>query len=368
MKLRIFSLLALLLMIASSAAAAGPDMPSVLMRRQPREAAPLTPPMPPTEGDLNGESRTNSVVATPISSSSSVGGTPLVMMGDDGMLTEWSYVNAEGELEINESAGAVIGDYDDEYSGPTWTIRAGAVILNRRTPAANTILAGAPGVGLNANSFEFNTAGGPDITLRRDCGDWGGEFRYFGVDSFSSSQTALNGTLAVGYDSAIHSSEFNVRRNRDVFTWLLGFRHVALYEQMNASLVGAPAGMLSTSNRLYGVQGGIEGTVWNITDCLRVDGSAKAGLYGNSVDHNLSILGGPGISQRSSPAAFVGDVGATAIYTLSDRWSIRGGYQLLWLSGVALASDQASFPSIISTNASGNTLFHGATVGFDFVW
>ena len=367
MKLRTFSLLALLLMIASSAWAAGPDMPSVLLRRQARETAALTPPAPPTEGELQGDSNNGSVMATPISASS-VAGSPLVMMGDDGMLTEWSYVNAEGELEVAESAGAMIGDYDDEYSGPTWTIRAGAVILNRRTPATHTIVPGPPGLGLNSNQFEFNTAGGPDITLRRDCGDWGGEFRYFGVDSFSSSANALGGVLRVGYDSAIHSSEFNLRRNRDVFTWLVGFRHVALYEQMTASVIGIPAAQLNTSNRLYGVQAGIEGTVWNITDCLRVDGSAKAGLYGNSVDHNLTVGPASIVSQRSSPAAFVGDVGATAVYTLNDRWSIRGGYQLLWLSGVALASDQASFPSIISTNASGNTLFHGATVGFDFVW
>ena len=56
---------------------------------------------------------------------------------------------------------------------------------------------------------------------------------------------------------------------------------------------------------------------------------------------------------------------------LTDHLALRGGYRLLWLDGVALASDQlavSDFANGSGFNDSGNVFYHGAFAGFELAY
>ena len=72
----------------------------------------------------------------------------------------------------------------------------------------------------------------------------------------------------------------------------------------------------------------------------------------------------------ATPTAFVGEVGLTANYCFTDRLSRRGGYRLLWVDSVALATDQVAVSDFIfghGIRASGDAFYHGALVGLQYV-
>ncbi|MEX0979080.1 MAG: hypothetical protein WDZ48_09525, partial [Pirellulales bacterium] len=91
---------------------------------------------------------------------------------------------------------------------------------------------------------------------------------------------------------------------------------------------------------------------------------------------------GPPPGARAQPTAFVGDLNFTGLYQLTEHWAVRVGYQLLWISGVALASEQSSvgggFGGAVATQAffdpsfpivtSGDVFFHGALVSAQANW
>ena len=69
---------------------------------------------------------------------------------------------------------------------------------------------------------------------------------------------------------------------------------------------------------------------------------------------------------------FLGDLNYTVTRRLNDTWWLRLGYNMIWLSGVALAPDQWDFTN---TAASGTTLvggggvfLHGANLGLEARW
>ena len=70
--------------------------------------------------------------------------------------------------------------------------------------------------------------------------------------------------------------------------------------------------------------------------------------------------------------AFCGEIGITLTYDLTERLSIRGGYQLLWLDGVALASQQPLFSLTgplddhITTATNGDLFYNGAFAGLEY--
>lgn len=111
---------------------------------------------------------------------------------------------------------------------------------------------------------------------------------------------------------------------------------------------------------------------------LQIDVVGKAGVYGNANDGGITEFGPVGTRigsfiGRGSSTAFVGELDFTAAYTLTDHIAVRGGYQLLWLSDLALATDAASRsllnPSLLRTvSDDGHLFYQGATVAIDFVW
>lgn len=206
------------------------------------------------------------------------------------------------------------------------------------------------------------------------------------------------------YDSTLNSAEANVflrdadsgydRRSgrpwqrcegyvQGRVDWLAGFRWAGLEESATVSYAPAspPApttyGVQSSSN-LFGVQVGTRGRMeW---ERWAVEGWAKTSLAGAERSQSQAPIvdaldGGlirPGGSSRDGGVGFIGDMTASVIYKLSDTWGLRAGYNLLWISGVALAPDQFTFAALpagsTAISANSTAFFHGASLGLEARW
>jgi hypothetical protein len=76
--------------------------------------------------------------------------------------------------------------------------------------------------------------------------------------------------------------------------------------------------------------------------------TAKAGVYGNAADNDFTLIVSDGqrfdAGAAEDDVAFVGEIDLRASYPISRHVSLTGGYQLLWIDGVALASNEARWP------------------------
>jgi hypothetical protein len=128
---------------------------------------------------------------------------------------------------------------------------------------------------------------------------------------------------------------------------------------------------------MHGLQFGANANVWNNGSRFRLDSWIKAGIYYDLIRHRSAIEFPPGsqiftpVNQRDNNTAFLGEIGLVGVYQLTDTIAIRGGYQLLWLDGVALASEQvrtSNFFTGTGTDVHGDVFFHGALVGVEAQW
>jgi Putative beta barrel porin-7 (BBP7) len=280
---------------------------------------------------------------------------------------------------------------------PLWTVRAGAAILHRSKPDDN-VIATSPG-GLfeivAGGDFSFGWDSGVDIYAARQLGNcYGIEARYFNVDSRAGFDNNLTVDLNFGggisinildvdsvYQSNLDSAELNMRIDSSPrVTWLAGFRYVDLQEVLDYKITEFVFFdndvRWRTTNHLYGGQMGADLNLWNLNSPLRINSILKAGIYGNDAENRFrfdpaigpTLFGGG----NSSDVAFVGEIDINVAYQMTQHFALTGGYQLMWINGVALASDQAgttfasSDVNVITT--SGDLFYNGALVGAIFTW
>jgi hypothetical protein len=274
---------------------------------------------------------------------------------------------------------------------PLWTIRGGAVFMRREASGADIAIAtGTPSY--TTADLDFGYEAGPAVTFIRHgilgtC--WDLELNYFGVFSDATAFTgdvdslnSLPGINIVGvvpatttYYAELHSTEINLRRQwNDCVTILGGFRWIELSDTLTTDIgAGAASFGLDVNNHLYGAQIGVDARLWQ-RGCFTVEGFAKAGIYGNNADVDATTVGVGGalplVSIAGNDTVFVGDLAITGVYALNNCWSLRGGYQLLWIDGVALAPNQLDSVNI-STGAgaldtSSTAFYHGFTAGLEY--
>jgi hypothetical protein len=69
---------------------------------------------------------------------------------------------------------------------------------------------------------------------------------------------------------------------------------------------------------------------------------------------------------------FIGGLNGTLIYRLTERWGLRAGYNLYWLTGAALAPAQWDFATAAGAgtgiNDNGGLFLHGANIGTEYRW
>ena len=288
----------------------------------------------------------------------------------------------------------------------------------------------APGTdAFNSNQFQQGFSAGPKIQLmyHNDAG-YGVELSYFNV--FDQSATRAFGpdspanwlvmkapggfwqtqdfpyqAMVWSDSTSLYSAEINGRLDlsRHV-TMLAGFRWLQLNDNLQGTLTPSdftapewkttcplcnlsqvtpdgPIGNLpsfwntGTTNDLYGIQIGVDANIAQFGR-FSLDGRITIGLFDNNAEQST------GVSIRkvvyptratANGAAFVSDASLQLKYQIFDGLSLKAGYELLWLAGVALAPGQIdrtyAAPSnvhALGINHGSNVLFHGATFGLEY--
>jgi hypothetical protein len=281
-----------------------------------------------------------------------------------------------------------------------WSVEAGAIFLNRNRanarPSAKFYGAGpgqtAPGLIFDMANADIGTAAGYDMTVTRCFGPcWDLEARYFQIGGWNDSQSFNQYTQtyvsayntiqttdspSYAYSSRLYNIEMNLRwKQFDRIPFLMGFRTLGLDENFRIISNGARDttwAETSTNNNLYGMQIGIEPVLWDRCGRFRLEGTLKAGLYGNTAHQRTQFptVGGEWNSRVEGSPSFVGELGLIGSYQLNKCWSIRGGYEVMWITDVALAPDQSSgiffgAPPIGVMNDKASAFYYGATASLE---
>jgi hypothetical protein len=252
---------------------------------------------------------------------------------------------------------------------------------------------------LNANDFRQGFHGGPRLDLIRhgDCG-YDLELLYFQIDGWSDSKlfagdpdtllftapgplfatNPLGEPMEWDYSSQLYNAEFNVRWSPMCrLTMLAGFRWMELREDLNGGnlFTGVTPPVLfsfwdtNTKNNLYGFQIGADGLLLD-RGCFSIDGLIKAGIFGNHAEQSTIAAGTGPFEASTNHTAFLGEVGLQCKYQATCHLSLRGGYEAIWLQGVALAPGQIAETNIVSgeigINSNSGVFYHGATAGLEY--
>lgn len=293
----------------------------------------------------------------------------------------------------------------------------------------------------NSNQFEQGIGVGPKITLNYlDDSGFGLELSYFNVLNLDATKTIgpesspnwyvmrAPGTfpsfwqtqdfpyqgMTWGATTNLYSAEVNAKSQISKnLSLLAGFRWIQLNDSLVGSLTpgdqnvptwktsgacgpdptltainnacgagssvgGYPAfWTTSTSNRLFGLQAGAEGTLFE-RGRFSVVGVLKAGAYNNRATQTDWVSMSKVMYSSSATknrAAWEGDAMIQLKYLITNALSIKVGYELLWLDKVALAPGQISQTysgqnptSVTATgvNTGSNVLFQGGTVGLEY--
>jgi hypothetical protein len=220
----------------------------------------------------------------------------------------------------------------------------------------------------------------------------------------------LNGPLVPGYrtayDSDLQSAEAGVRLLVGGECCCLsgsllgGFRHLNIDENflltgsqtdLAGNTVATERTVATTTNNLYGIQFGGDFT-YAMGEFLYFTLFGKGGVYVNDAGHRIvNILGTAttapfrrlDVDQRESVFAASVEAGLTLNIRIAECALLRGGYQVLYVGGLALAPEQLEanrtlfdttirlnnvdvFPNRASQmDRQGATIYHGVSLGLE---
>ena len=287
-----------------------------------------------------------------------------------------------------------------------------------------------PGVPtFNSDQFRQGFSAGPKIRLAyRDDSGLGFELAYFNV--FNQS-----GTEAIGPDNpadwlimrapggfwqtqdfpyqamtwsnatSLYSAEANMRLELSPrLTALAGFRWLQLNDSLQGTLTPSdrtapswktncplcnifqitPDGPIGTlppfwnggvTNNLYGAQVGIDANILRF-DRFSLGGRVTIGLFDNNARQSTGVSIEKVVypaTATANGAAFVSEASLQLKYQVTNGLSLKAGYEVLWLVGVALAPGQIekthAAPAdvrALGVNHGSNVLFQGATFGLEY--
>ncbi len=286
-------------------------------------------------------------------------------------------------------------------SGPNWaespynpdlaftaTLTGGAIVFQRVGKDAGTLVQNSlvPGEGLDTTDIDFNSQAGFDVSavLYSEYHPEV-EVRFFSIDDwneriFVPTTPDVNGlrintspllftspgvTAITGeYHSGLHNFETNMRLNLGMFKPLAGFRYIELDERI---LLGfAPTTNtydVSTRNRLYGGQIGL--LVQTTFNRLSFNLAGKCGVFGNEAGQTTGFFTGlvpVTASVNTAGASVLGEFSANTELHLTKSVSVLAGYQLIGITGVALAANQIQATDLLVNQRGMNraeVFYHG---------
>ncbi len=297
---------------------------------------------------------------------------------------------------IPASCGTIAAsNYDDcicTAMTPRWLARGSLLYMDRATDDSLVLMENTanPSEQLNTADFDFGWNVGFDVSLMRIAWDDDAiEIRYLDLGQLdSSTRTATNAAQlrinaeppvfapnVQSIDARATSKLFGVEANYRLatcypVTLLAGIRYVSLDETCMAILDATPQTFTysaSTRNDLYGGQVGAITCPHPICfGWLYVSGFAKAGVYANdAAQHSLLSTTAADLAASDSvvSTAFAGECGVSAEIRISEHLAVYGGYSLLSLESVAIATEQipaTDFFNATGIDDRGGTIFHGA--------
>ncbi len=140
-------------------------------------------------------------------------------------------------------------------------------------------------------------------------------------------------------------------------------------------------------NRLVGFQFG-GGLTYRVNPCWTFYGLGKAGVYGNNIDQVQQVYGANGyalinsgawagetlhVHSQATELAMLAQFDLGARWQINCNWSLKFGYRVVGVSGVALSFDQApadfsNVDDIANIDPNGSLLLHGGYAGLEFCW
>ena len=168
------------------------------------------------------------------------------------------------------------------------------------------------------------------------------------------------------------------------FQWLGGFRWAGFNDVANLHVdASQPTNndgtySITTNSQMLGPQIGFKTKRrWNNWSIQGWTKATLAGTFLNADSAPIETLAGgipyrSQISTRDVGVGFIGDMNYSLVRRLNDNWSLRAGYNLIWISGVALAPNQFDFTNTTTSGTTlantGNVFLHGANLGFEAQW
>ena len=169
-------------------------------------------------------------------------------------------------------------------------------------------------------------------------------FRVMSIDERSSFQS--RGTIydSTGAGSAVYGN-YNVRTGNDLVGLQIGGDMTYQYNKWQWGFRGKAGPMVNSAHHISEIRSG--GT------------DPFAGSFPND---RLA-------ASRSSVACVI-EFGVTGKYMITPHFWLTGGYDLMWVTGLALAPEQMKFETDPSTklNSGGTVFYHGLTAGCEWTF
>lgn len=203
----------------------------------------------------------------------------------------------------------------------------------------------------------------------------------------------FNRFASIQFSSKFDSAELNLRRRlrmpqrrnaRGEASVLVGLRYARVDERfryLSASELPAVLGTLNdvdvaTQNDLFGVQIGFLGQIL-VHNRAWIDADLKGGIFSNrasqdtiytNTDNNATVtqVAGSALDTRTS---FIGDISVVYNYQFAPSWTFRVGYNAIWVTGLALGSENFESDINILTlgpaalDHGGSVVYHGPNIG-----
>lgn len=317
------------------------------------------------------------------------------------------------------------GGYAQDQIGPHYfDVQFGTVVLSADGPFEGVGPFSSDGVGAAQPKFLNPSGSGEDyepgweVAIRYDIGPLSVfEATYMGIYDFNfrdrvvSTEVSANGdnqlfsvfsdfglgnlnsaldfasVHEISYESDLQNTELSYRRYwvghspRISGTWLLGARYLRLTENFNffgsSSLNGEANVNFDAQNDLVGFQLGGDGWA-GLRQGLRVGIDGTAGVYNNrykfATNQDAVGVAPAALDADGNQVAFIADGGVSAVFDILPSWSVRCGYQVLYINEVVTVGNNintsvldplAATPAL---KADGHAFYHGFNAGMEYVW
>jgi len=167
------------------------------------------------------------------------------------------------------------------------------------------------------------------------------------------------------------------------FELILGVRYFDFQEGTTIFTSGPGAGtdplqqtnyLTNTYNRMLGPQIGVEYST-RILHGFSFTSEAKTAFMANFMERDMAFNRGDGFNiftrnRTNTGYAQLFQLGFNLEWNLLERFKIRGGYNLLWLVGVAQSADLVDYNIVDPTvsNKTGSSFFQGPSIEFHFLF